>query len=135
MGGRWIIDVVRTAIAGHPLFVAAVLDLETREIIDTEVSADAGSAMMAAFEGVVFALGVPELVVLDHGADGDAVAREAARLGAGVRFTEDALSEVPDADKSYVPATFAAEAAAERARRRQKRTRAHLEASTRPRGD
>lgn len=86
MRERWIIDVARTAIAGHTLFVAAVIDLETREIIDTDVSVGADTAMMTAFSSAVFYLGAPEVVVVDRGADAAAVAREAIKLGAEVRF-------------------------------------------------
>ena len=82
---RWIIDVARMDNFGHPLFVAAVIDLETKEIIDTELSADPDTAMMTAFGSAVFYLGAPEVVVIDNGVAGDAVAREAAKMGAEVR--------------------------------------------------
>ena len=87
MAERWIIEAARFDIAGHALFGAAVIDLDTREIIDTDVSAAADTAMLAVFCSAVFQLGAPEVVVLDHGTDGDAVAREAAKLGAEVRYT------------------------------------------------
>lgn len=85
MAERWIIEAVRTEITGHPLYVAAVIDLDTREIIDTDVSGAADTGMVAVFCSAFFHLGVPKVVVIDQGADGDAVAREAARLGAEVR--------------------------------------------------
>ncbi len=88
MAERWIIDVASVKIAGHTLYVAAVIDLDTREIICHDTSAFAGSAMLAAFGCAVFHLGAPELVVIDQGIAGIAVAQEAAKLGAEVRDTQ-----------------------------------------------
>lgn len=88
MAGRWIIDVARAEIAGRTIFVAAVLDLETREIIAIDTGTFAGSALGGAFGGAVFARGAPKMVVLDQGEDSDVVAREAAKLGAEVRYTQ-----------------------------------------------
>lgn len=84
MAERWIVEAAQVKIAGHTLYVAAVIDLNTKEIIDHDTSAFAGSAMLVAFGSAVFHLGAPELVVIDQGIAGSAVEQEAAKLGAEV---------------------------------------------------
>ncbi len=83
--GRWAIEAIQTRIAGHIVYVASVTDLDSLEVVGLEVSASAAAAMTLVFGSAVFNAGEPAFVLLDHGADGDAVAQGALRLGAEVR--------------------------------------------------
>lgn len=85
MAERWIVDAASVEIAGRTIFVAAVLDLETRLIIAMDTGTRADSALGGAFGAAVFGLGAPDVVVLDQGHDADIIAQEAAKLGAEVR--------------------------------------------------
>jgi len=85
MSGHWIINVARAEIAGRTILVAAVLDHETREIINIGAGTNPASALGGAFCGAVDRIGPPRIVDLDHSREMDVVAQEAAKLGAEVR--------------------------------------------------
>lgn len=86
MNKHWIMDVTRAEVAGRVIFVSAVVDAESREIIATDTGTIAGSAVGGAFGGAVFAHGAPDSLAIDNGRDFAVVVREAAKLGVEVRI-------------------------------------------------
>lgn len=77
----FMLDTAALELAGLRLQVALCLDVESRRVLGHGVSTSADDALVAALGDAVFAVGVPEAVMVDPGPTCPKLARECVALG------------------------------------------------------